>query len=205
MPFPTEVQDALERRIIAPRDFLFIRPRNRLTGARVNWGVWSDVGNVNVDVIDPTDGSTVARDYLGGVGDLISISPVQISSGLIVQTVEISMAATSDQVDELFRTHDARRAPVEIHRGFLNPDNMRLVYPAIPRFVGFVDDMQATTGKAGEEGGVTLTAASLVQDLTRTSSSTRSDRDQRLRSPTDGFFRNAALVGAWRINWGTSG
>jgi len=184
-----------------PRDFLWITARNRATGAPVTWGAWSDVGTVSADVIDPASGATVTRTYEGG-GAVIAIGNVQLVTGLTVQAVEISLSQLDAGAQQAVRGHDVRRAPVELHRGFLDPDTHRLVAPAVPRFVGFVDEAPITTPVEGGFGEIRLVCASQTQELTRSSTAKRSDADQRRRNASDGFFRHAATVGTWKIWWG---
>lgn len=183
-----------------PRDFLFVQPRNRATGQRIDWGAWSDVGTVSADVIDPLTGSTVSRTY-EGAGELIEGSPVPLAIGLAVQTVTVRISQIAAASDQLIRTYDARFAPVEIHRGFLDPLTLELVAPATPRFRGIVDDVRVERAPDGDEGAIILTLASHTQELTRGETWKRSDADQRRRSATDTFFQHAATVGSWTIIW----
>lgn len=196
-------QAALEAGALVPRDFIWLTVRDRATGDPVNFGAWSDLGNVTVPVIDPSNGSTVNRTYRG-IGAILDISPVTLISGLTVQTVTITMNHIDDDVELALRGYDMTRAPVELHRGFIDPATMRLADAAIPRFSGFVDEAPVSTPPEGGEGALTLTCASHTQDLTRYSTAKRSDADQRRRSASDGFYRHAATVGGWKITWGQS-
>jgi hypothetical protein len=200
-PISPEVQARLEAGALVPRDFLWITPRRRDTGAAVTWGAWSDLGTITADVIDPVSGVTVQRTY-EGAGSLVQVSEVPLVVGLTVQSVEIQLSQIATGAEALIRTYDARRAPVELHRGFLDPATMRLAAPAVPRFLGFVDEAPVETPAEGGEGGVRLTCVSHAQELVRASSAKRSDADQRRRNANDGFFRHAATVGTWKIFWG---
>ena len=71
-------------------------------------------------------------------------------------------------------------------------------------FVGYIDQIEIKTPKEGEQGGVTLTCKSSTQELTRANAETRSDAYQKLRSATDNFFQDAAVVGTWPLFWGKS-
>lgn len=195
------VQAALDAGALVPRDFLWIVARNRATDAAETWGAWSGAGNVDADVIDPDSGSTVTRAF-EGAGSLIQIGAVPMVSGLTVQVVEIRLSQIAAGAEQLVRGYDVRRAPVQLFRGFLDPATQRMVGPAVPRFVGFVDEADVQTPKEGEEGAITLTCASHAQELTRASTAKRSDADQRQRSATDGFYRHTATVGDWTIYWG---
>ncbi|WP_273523942.1 hypothetical protein [Rhodosalinus sediminis] len=196
-----EVQAAIEAGVLVPRDFLWIEARRRDTGAAVTWGAWSDLGTITADVIDPVSGVTVQRTY-EGAGSLVQISEVPLVIGLTVQAVEIQLSQIADGAETLIRTYDARRAPVELHRGFLDPATMRLAAPAVPRFMGFVDEAPVETPAEGGEGAIRLTCTGHPQELVRSASAKRSDADQRRRNATDGFYRHAATVSSWKIFWG---
>lgn len=195
------VQAALDAGTLVPRDFLWITVRDRSTGAPFSYGAWSDLGSIAAPVIDPSTGAEITRSYRG-IGAIHDIGAVPLVSGLTVQTVEITLNHIDADMALLLRGYDMRRAPIELHRGFLDPDSFRLVSAAVPRFSGFVDEAPVSTPPEGEEGQITLTCASHTQDLTRASTAKRSDADQRRRSATDGFFRHAATVGSWKITWG---
>lgn len=195
------VTAALAAQSLVMRDFLWIVARDRTTGDPVEWGAWSDFGNVTAEVIDPLTGNTVERTF-EGAGSLVQVGAVPLVAGLTVQSVPIRLAPTAAGAEQLVRGYDVQRAPVQLFRGIFNPATMRLVAPAVPRFLGFVDDVQIDTPAEGGEGGISLTCVSHVQELTRSSTAKRSDADQRLRSATDGFFQHAATVGTWQIWWG---
>jgi len=195
------VQAALEAGALVPRDFLWIVARDRSTGDPAPWGAWSGAGTVEADVIDPATGSTVSRTF-EGAGSLVQVGAVPMVAGLTVQVVEIRLSQIAAGAEQLVRGYDVRRAPVQLFRGFLDASTQRLVAPAVPRFLGFVDEADVQSPAEGEEGAIVLTCASHAQELTRASPARRSDADQRGRVSTDGFYRHAATVGDWTIFWG---
>lgn len=192
---------ALESGRIVPRDFLWLVPRDRDTGAARPMGFWSDLGGVEAIVIDPVTDLPIAREY-SGAGDLISVGAVPLATGFAVQTVPITLSQITPGAAMAVRGYDLRRALVELHRGYLDPDSGLLVAPAQCWFTGEIDAAPITTPAEGEEGAITLTAVSHAQELSRTNPAKRSDADQRQRSPGDGFYRHAATVGSWTITWG---
>ena len=189
---------------VVPRDFLWLVPRNRDTGAEVPIGFWSDAGTVEAIVIDPETDLPVARPYVGA-GDLVSVGAVPLAAGFAVQTVPITLSQITPGAAMAVRGYDLRRALVELHRGYLDPVSGLLVGPALPWFTGEIDDAPITTPAEGDEGAIRLTAVSHAQELSRTNPAKRSDADQRERSATDGFYQHAATVGSWRIYWGQEG
>jgi hypothetical protein len=194
-------QAALEAETVAPRDFITIYAKTRDTGAEVVDCYWSDEGSVAADVIDPGTGLVVTRTFKGG-GGALSISAVPIVVGLVVQNVEIELSQISEHIQQLIRGYEPKQARIELHRGFVDPKSGLLVSPAVPRFAGFIDEIEITTPEQGGEGAVSVTCTSHTQEITRSNPATRSDADQRLRDADDGFFRHVALIGEQNIYWG---
>lgn len=197
-------QAALAARALLPRDFLWIVARDRSTGDPASVGFWSDLGSVSALVVDPDTGEPVLRSWYGA-GGLIQISDIPAVSQVTVQTVTIRMSQLDEQVAQVVRLYDIKQARAEIFTGLLDPDTRKLVDPAEPRFVGFVDHVEIKTGAEGEEGGVTITCTSHTQELMRSNPATRSHEDQKTRDPSDDFFRDAAVCGDWDHYWGAVG
>lgn len=195
---------ALAARRLMPRDFLWIEARDRVTGEPVQVGFWSDLANVSALVIDPDTGLPVSRDFYGS-GSLISISDIPAIVGVSVENVTVTMSQLHDQVEEALRLYDCKQARVEIHTGLLDPDSRKLVDPAEPIFVGFIDTIEIKTPSENEEGAAVLTCASGTQELLRFNPATRSHADQQIRAPGDAFFIDAAVCGEWDHYWGAVG
>lgn len=194
-------QDALEARALVARDFLWIVARDRDTGDPVPDGMWSDVGNVTAEVVDPETGDPDEREFFGS-GTLIQIDDIPLVSNMSVQNVTIRMSQVEDRVEALVRTYDVKQARVEIFRGLFDPATRLLVSPAECRFVGFVDLVEIETPSENNEGGVVLTCVSHSQEITRSNPDTRSHESQILRSGTDNFFEDSGTVGDWEMFWG---
>ncbi|HWJ89099.1 MAG TPA: hypothetical protein VNS12_13610 [Pelagibacterium sp.] len=195
---------ALAARRLAPRDFLTMTARDRATGAPVTVGFWSDLASVSALVVDPDTGASMLRDFYGA-GSLISISDIPAVVGVSVQSVTITMSQLHDQVQDAIRFYDIKQARVEVHSGLLDPDSKKLVDPAEPIFVGFVDTVEIRTPRENEEGAAILTCTSGTQELLRSNPATRSHEDQQVRAAGDAFFKDAAVCGEWRHNWGATG
>lgn len=198
---PSEILDALEARTLVARDFIWLVARDRITGDPVYDGYWSDVGTTSVEVYDPELGATEEREFFGAAG-LISVSDIPLVSNISVQNVTVVMSQVNDRVNDLLRTYDIKQGRIQIYRGLYDPDTRELVSPAECRFNGFVDKVEIKTPEEGEEGGVYLTCASHTQEMVRSNPDTRSDESQKVRSATDNFFEDAAVVGEWEMFWG---
>lgn len=196
-----EVQAALQKTKLVARDFLWVIARDRSDGSPVALGAWSDVGDITVSVIDPLTGGSVSRSWTGA-GTLVSISDIPLVQGITVQQITVTLSQVNEAVNDFVRTYDCKQAQVQVFRGLFDPDTRELVAPATPRFSGFIDSAPITTPAEGNEGSVTFTCTSNTQELTRSNSDTSSDASQRLRSSTDNFFQDVAVVGDWQFFWG---
>src|SRR6266851_3935111 len=192
---------ALQAHQLVARDFIWFIVRDRSTGAPVTDGYWSDVGSITASVVDPDTGGTQNRTFTGADG-LISISDIPLVSALTVQNVTITLSQVSDRINTLVRTYDCKQGVVQIFRGLFDPATRSMVGPAYPRFAGFIDQAPITTPAEGNAGNVVLTCTSNTQEMTRANSDTRSDASQRLRSATDNFLQDVAVVGTWQFFWG---
>jgi hypothetical protein len=198
---PSEVTDALAAGSLVARDFVWIIARDRDTGDPVPDGYWSDVGTTTIDAIDPETGDTEEREFFGAAG-LIKVSDIPLVSNVTVQTVTVTLSQVADRVNNLVRTYDCKQAVIQVFRGLYDPDTREMVAPAEPRFAGFVDKIEIKTPAENEEGGVVMSCVSHTQEVTRSNPDTRSDASQKLRSATDDFFADAAVVGDWEMFWG---
>ncbi|UPJ65225.1 hypothetical protein [Bradyrhizobium sp. 191] len=200
-PGHSENFTALQARRLYKRDFIWFVVRDRGTGNPVTDGYWSDVGNIEAQVIDPDTGSTVTRTF-AGAGGLISISDIPRVSNLTVQNVTIKLSQVADRVNNLVRGYDCKQGKVQIFCGLFDLSTHVMVAPAFPRFAGTIDSAPITTPPAGQTGDVTLTCTSNTIELTRSNPDTRSDASQRLRDPSDDFLRHTATVAEWQLYWG---
>jgi hypothetical protein len=195
---------ALQSRILMPRDFIWFVVKDRTSGAPVTDGYWSDIGSIDAQIIDPDTGGTVTRTW-AGAGSLIQISDIPLVSSLTVQNITVTLSQVADRVNNLIRGYECKQGRVEIYRGLFDPANRLMVAPAVPRFVGTIDEAPITTPAEGENGDVSLSCTSNTVELTRSNPDTRSDSSQRLRAASDDFFVDAAVVGTWQQYWGGEG
>lgn len=195
---------ALQNRILMPRDFIWFVVKDRSTGAAVTDGYWSDVGSIDAQLVDPDTGGTITRTFVGA-GSLISISDIPLLSSLTVQNITVTLSQVADRVQNLVRGYECKQGKVEIYRGLFDPATRLMVAPAVPRFVGTIDEVPITTPKEGENGDVQLSCTSNTQELTRANPDTRSDASQKLRNANDGFFNDTTVVGSWLQFWGQDG
>lgn len=191
----------LESNQLEPRDFMTIFARRRDTGEIISDSMWSDVGDINANVVDPDTGAIQTRSFYGS-GNLVKISDIPLVSNMSVQNVNISLSHLAANAEELIRGYDVRQAVVQIFRGLFNPGSGTMTEPAYPRFVGFIDNVEVVTPREGDEGSINLTCASHTQEVTRANSATRSGSSQRVVNSTDAFYDDSASTAEWKIWWG---
>lgn len=198
----SEIQLALEQRRLVARDFVWFEAKRRDTGASVTEGIWSDVFNIEAEVIEPDTGITQTRTFYG-MDSLVGISDIPLVANLSVQNATIQASQIHTEIERIVRDYDCQQARVEIYRGLFDPDTRLMVAPAVARFVGFVDTIDVTTPSENEEGSVTFTCASHTQEVTRSNAETRSAAYQKVRDPNDGFYDDSATVTEWEVWWGS--
>lgn len=188
---------------LVTRDLLYIIARNRDTLAAQPVGFWSDDHDRTITVVDPdsTTGATVNRAYYGA-GGLIEISDIPQVFHISTQHVTITMSQFHDLVEQAVRLYDCQQAKVQIHRLFLNRITRVPVAAAEVRWVGFIDNIEIITPEENSEGSITITCVSHTQEFLRNNPDTRSHESQLLRSSTDNFYQDTAVVGEWEFWWG---
>ena len=199
--------DALQSRMLVVRDFIWFEACGDMTSWRAGHRRlrWSDIGDINAQIVDPDTGGIDTRSF-AGAGALIQISDIPLVSSLTVQNITVTLSQVADRVNELVRGYDCKQGRVEIYRGLFDPLTRQMVAPAEPRFVGFIDEAPITTPAEGQSGDVSLSCTSNTSELTRTNPDTRSDASQQLRAPGERFLRtDVAVVGAWQQFWGRAG
>lgn len=192
---------ALEDGRLKSRDFVWITARNRGSGDPETAGFWSDLGTVSAPVIDALTQSEVTRDFVG-CGSAMVIGDLPLTSDLTVRELDIGLSQIDENIALMVRGYDVKLAPIQVYRGLFDPSTHRLVAPAAPRFVGFVDTMEIVTPKEGEFGAVTLKCVSQIREMTRSNPDVRSGASQRARSAGDSFYDYTQNVADWQIFWG---
>lgn len=201
---PVSTQALLEAGVLVTRDFMRITARDRATFAPVTEGFWSGRGEVQASVLDANTGALTQYPFKG-VGALIAVDPIPMVSNLTVNSVDVQFSQLDDRVNELLRVYDIRQASVEIYRAEFDPETKRMVEPASPRFVGFVDGAPVDTPPEGGEGSVKIRCVSSAQEMTRSNPDMRSHESQQIRAPGDDFYKDVTTAGDLTIFWGRQG
>lgn len=190
--------DVPEKGLVA-RDFVWLSVKD-IEGDPQTFGFWNDLDTYDLNVISGETGNEVNRTYVGG-GTLRSISPIKLTTGLVIKRVSVTLSGIHPTVQDMARGHRLKLGKVEIHRGIFDPASRLLVAAPRLHFMGQVNDADFATPAVGGEGGVTLECLGQTIDLTRTNPAKRSDASQRRRSG-DRFYRYADIMGEVTIPWG---
>jgi len=182
------------RSAIVARLLIWATARNRASGLPESVGLWTGADDRSFTI----GGSS--RTYVGA-GGLMQVPPMVSQIGLSVRMHRVTLSPLNQKVIDLIRVHDARFAPVEIHRALFDPLTMALISEPHRIFKGQVDEVELPIDGDGLQTRCEVTLASSARYLTRTLTLKRSDASQQRRSG-DRFLRYADVSGEVDIFWG---
>lgn len=187
MSFP-----AVTRGPLAIDRLLWVRAKNRTSGAEEAGGLWSGAGDLSITI----DGE--ARLYRGG-GSILTIDDLVSQEGAIVQHQSVRLSGIAASVLLLARQYDMRDAPCEIHIRRTHPETGALL--SVSRvFKGYVETQRIITGEKGGTSTVDLSLVSTARNLTRKVALRRSDASHQRAQAADRFFQHCEGNGS--IWWG---
>ncbi|MBW6506168.1 MAG: hypothetical protein K0B00_05375 [Rhodobacteraceae bacterium] len=179
---------------VMSRLLIWVRARNRATGAEEALGLWTGDDHRSFTI----DGAT--RLYYGA-GGVLGIEPITMQTGIVVRMHRVTLAPTAPEVAQALRTYDARLAPVEIHRAFFAPASGELIEAPHRVFKGWIDAISLPTPEVGGQGAVEVTLASSARALTKVLALKKSDESQRRRGD-DRIRRYTDISGSVDVYWG---
>lgn len=185
--------------------FVWVEAKNRSTGAVETMGLSQLDDTTTETVINGRTLLPTSRVYQG-VGANLRVPPIPLTTDFTVRTIRVGLSQISAAAQQLVRGYETRRAPIEIHLGYCDPETGLLLAPPRPIFVGWVNGNPITTPAANSEGGIDVECVSYVRKLTFTNPAKRSDEQQKLRQ-NDRFRRYTDVAGGWvaNISWGEEG
>jgi hypothetical protein len=152
------------RRGIVPRDFVFIRAKNRETEEIEEIGLWNGPISISALVVRPNDGEDESRTFQNMAG-LMQVPAIPMSMKLEVRSIKLVFSNLSPAVINAVLVYNAKGRPVQIHRGLLDPSTRNLVDPATCRFDGYVNQVRIKRAKAGNDGLITMECQSHARQL----------------------------------------
>lgn len=135
-----------------------------------------------------------------GLGDVALIKGTSGAIGAADQNITLTLSGIDPKALELLDADEVQAAPVTIWRLVFKGNGKTLLDAHVFKR-GRVDQVPTseTIGGPAEIGVLIETAA---RGLGRRSGRMRSDADQRLVKPNDGFFRKVSFAGEQQLYWG---
>ncbi len=201
---PAQLAYRQSRTGVSCHGLLWITAKNRDTGAAESLGLWTGDDHQVFSI------NSQGRTYFAA-GSLLDIEDIVAEVGVQVRQATVTLSGVSNETLVAIKSYDARLAPVEIHRAEFDTETNQLIEEPMRVWKGWIDKITEVISPEDENGvstaTVTLTLVSSARALTRTRSQKFSDASQRLRDPSDGFFKYADVTGAdiwWGSQRGTS-
>lgn len=182
------------RGALVPRRLVWIKARNKTTGATEALGLWSGEDDVTLTL----EGE--ARQYIGA-GALLQAQAITAGTGLAVRVHQLHLAAIAPEVEDLVKGYDTRFAPVEIHRALIGPIDREIQGTPHRVFRGLVNSIDFPEAAPGDAPTATLDVVSETRVLTRALATKKSDESQKARGG-DRFRRYGDISGAVPVYWG---
>lgn len=172
---------------------VWVEARNRSTGLIETMGLWTGVDHQIFTI------GGESRTYYGA-GNVLDVPDIPSRMGVAIQTLTISVAFASPEVEMLLRGYDPRLCRAEIHRAEFDADEKLIATPE-RLFKGWINGAPSVTPAIGGAATASLELVSNARMLTRRGSATKSDQYQRRRSG-DRFRRYATLAESATVYWG---
>jgi hypothetical protein len=185
--FPTEAAAALASgEVIVAAGVMF--------GGAINAGFWGGYGELSFN------NEAGQPETYTGLGDRAFAQAMGGTLGGAEQGVELTLSGIEPEVMSQLDLGLVRNCPVVIRQLIFNGSGARLL--AAPVFLrGRVDSAPQEWTPAGT-ATLTLGVEGAARGLGRRSERMRSDADQRLIDPNDGFFARVAYAGEKQVVWG---
>lgn len=155
-------------------------------------GFFDDVGTVLVE----------GRTYYGSA--LVSVSSLSAVGDLSIPGMAVTLSGLPPEVAALVRGSTVGQRPIRVDIGIYDTETHALIGGLVPRFVGFVDDVEINTPEAGGQSTVVLTCESVSRALTIRRHETRSEASEKQRDAADTLYRYTNVQRAKPIYFGKS-
>lgn len=164
--------------------------------------------------ITPRDGGTVIRLWGGygpitppslgvefkGIGDRGLAQRTAGAMGGVAQGLTLTLSGIEPAALELLDPAEVKGASVVVYRFIFGSDGKTLLDASV--FERGRGDALTTDYTIGGPASINYAVESAARSLGRSGARQRSDPDQRLINPTDGYFRFAAYAGQKELFWG---
>ncbi|MER5171583.1 hypothetical protein [Thioclava kandeliae] len=175
---------------IAPVWFVTIEATDRDTGETVAFSFWTGSYDLPISVPRP-DGSIVARTHIGGCG--LAVGDITFAADLTDNAFTIGLSQIADASQALFRGHNYKGVPVEVHLGLRSGGGMASM--PVLMVAGILDEAPLGTPPVGGEGSITLSIRSEIMTmLQQINPAKSSDQHQKRRASGDRFAEYASII-----------
>lgn len=198
-----EIMQAIQSREGIVRDNLIeIIAKDRTTGNAVPLRLWSGWDTTDLPVLDPDTRLVSIKTYYAGAG-VVTWPAIPLTSDTTIRRISMGLSQINQQVLDAIQGFDSKHAPVQIHRLYRNRNTLEPIGPAIPRFIGFLNESIKRIPSIGGEGSLEIGLVSESRNLTKLNPIRRSDEQQQRRGG-DRFRRYADVAGSWlaNVHWG---
>lgn len=138
-------------------------------------------------------------DYVG-LGSMALVKGTSAALGSADQNITLSASGIDPEALVLLSREDVRGAAVTIHRLLFSGDGRTMLGAHVFKR-GRVDQVQ-TEEAVGGAAEIRVLVETAARGLGRSGQRMRTDADQRLVKPTDGFFRKVAYISEIQLAWG---
>jgi len=153
-----------------------------------NLHIWTGLGDLTFESVSYT-----------GLGDLLSISPVEETSDISAKGISVSLTGIKDQFLDVALTHEYQGRPITVRLGAFDDTGSLIADPAII-FSGFMDTM--IIAESGEYSTITVSAENKLIAFERTRVRRYTAEDQKIDYPTDKGFEFVTSIVEKEILWG---
>lgn len=201
LPMDAAVMSHLSaRRPFATRILLWVEPRDWETTATVGAGFWNGEGTLDIDVRNPKTDQVVTRLFVGA-GPALKFDGLETVAGLDVHPMSLNLSAIDASVALAVRGYDLRGAPVEVYRGYKDPEERGFLAPPRAIFEGVVNAAPIPTPPPGGMAEMTLDCVPMTRLLTIGNPARLSDAQLSARGG-DRLLRYADTAQMVQIAWG---
>ena len=184
-----------QRRGLLTHVLVWIKARNRDTGAQETLGLWTGADHAVIVA------SGATRTYYGA-GAMLGMDALTSRAGLEVRQHTIHLSALSPEVVTALRVYDPRLAAVEIHEWYCDPISEKPVADPVRVFKGTVMEAPIHQPAEGGEASAELIIASASWALTKGLPLKRSAGALKARASSDEFRKYTDLGRAVESVWG---
>lgn len=191
---------------IVEESYVWIVGRDLVSGDEEPFGYWTGEYTQTFSVYNRRLSLYENRQYVGN--GAIEVVPIISGSSSLQSLDAISMqfAGGLDDVQDNIRGKNLRRAWVEIHKGYYDPQTTKLIASPMLVYIGLVNDgdedipAASPTGESDDPSSISLTFIPHLRGF-KSNAKTRSNQTGRARS-NDTIYKLGNIAGGWPLRWG---